>query len=216
MYIEWINQHAVPFPAFSVSTVLNYVPVIATIVTTILSLVLARATLRNVEATDKGLALAHEQFEREWAPELHVKLEQVSAQEAKLIITNLAKASVLLQLVQMRKISHGVPFERMLLNDPLVGGVTWSHSVSDRLLAFTGPHFDGTVAVSVTFYAAGRLFRSDWFRFEIHVHDGKFVRISAITLPARRVRVLETRTPGKFRIDLAQDVARIATEPVER
>lgn len=215
MYIEWINPHAIPFPAISVSTILNYIPVAATIVTTILSLVLARATLRNVEATDKGLELAHEQFEREWAPELHVKLEQVSVKEAKLIITNLAKASVLIQLVQMRKISHAVPFDRMLLDEPLVGGATWSHMATERLLEFIGPDFEGTIATSVTFYAAGRLFRSDWFRFDIHVHDGKFLRIAAITLPARRVRVLETRTPGKFRLDLAQDVTRSTAPTVK-
>src|SRR5690349_13064994 len=52
------------------STLLEYIPVAATIVTTILSVVLARATLRYAKAADRGLELSREQFEREWAPEL--------------------------------------------------------------------------------------------------------------------------------------------------
>ena len=67
-----------------VSILVEYIPVIATVVTTILSVVLARATLRYAKATDKSLALAREEFEREWSPELHIKLERVSASEAKL------------------------------------------------------------------------------------------------------------------------------------
>ena len=48
-----------------VSILVEYIPVIATVVTTILSVVLARATLRYAKATDKSLALAREEFERE-------------------------------------------------------------------------------------------------------------------------------------------------------
>jgi cell division protein FtsL len=65
-----------------VSVLLSYVPIMATVVTCFFSVVLARATLRYVEATDKGLQLAREEFEREWSPELHLKLERVSASEA--------------------------------------------------------------------------------------------------------------------------------------
>src|SRR5438874_4385678 len=104
------------------TTIINYIPVVATVVTCVLSIVLARATLRYAEATDKSLALAREEYEREWSPELHIKLERVSSSEAKIVITNLAKISVLLQLVQLRRPSQGVPFGRYFLNDPLVGG----------------------------------------------------------------------------------------------
>ncbi len=45
-----------------ISILLAYIPVIATVVTTILSVVLARATLRYAKATDKSLALAREEF----------------------------------------------------------------------------------------------------------------------------------------------------------
>jgi len=44
------------------STLLEYIPVAATIVTTILSVVLARATLRYAKAADRGLELSREQF----------------------------------------------------------------------------------------------------------------------------------------------------------
>jgi len=83
----------------------NYIPILATMVTTLLSIVLARATLRYAHATDRMLELTREQFEREWAPELHVRLEKVSATDARVIITNLAKASVLLQLVQLQHLA---------------------------------------------------------------------------------------------------------------
>src|SRR5437588_12566119 len=94
----------------SFGTLVTYIPLIATVVTCFFSVILARATLRYVEATDKGLALAREEFEREWTPDLHIKLERVSATEARVIVTNLAKSSVLLQLLQLRKLSHAVPF----------------------------------------------------------------------------------------------------------
>ncbi len=75
------------------TTLLEYIPVAATIVTTILSVVLARATLRYAKAADHGLELSREQFEREWAPELHVRLERASTADAKIVLTNLARAS---------------------------------------------------------------------------------------------------------------------------
>src|SRR2546421_12914350 len=157
-----------PMRAFvtPVSILVEYIPVIATVVTTILSVVLARATLRYAKATDKSLALAREEFEREWSPELHIKLERVSTSEAKIVVTNLAKISVLLQLVQLRRPSQGVPFGRYFLNDPLVGGMTWTDKIGQRLVAGMGGDFEGQISASVTFYASGRLFRTDWFRFQ--------------------------------------------------
>src|SRR5262249_53536835 len=167
MYAEWIFQRGVSF-----SNLVNYVPVAATVVTTLLSLVLARATLRYVDAADKSLKLAREQFDREWSPELHVRLERISTTDAKIIVTNLGKSSVLLQLLQLRQISHAAPFERCFLNEPVVGGMTWTEHVGDRLLGVTEDDFEGTISASVTFYASGRMFRSDWFRFKIQVCDG--------------------------------------------
>ena len=117
-------QLSVPF-----ANLLNYVPVAATVITCVLSVILARATLRYAEASDKSLALAPEEFEREWSPDLHIKLERLSASDARIVVTNLAKISVLLQLMQLRKISHAVPFQRSFLNDPLVGGMTWTQNM---------------------------------------------------------------------------------------
>ncbi|HEY6337066.1 MAG TPA: hypothetical protein VIW68_01095 [Candidatus Sulfotelmatobacter sp.] len=188
------------------STLVSYIPIIATVVTTLFSVILARATLRYVEATDKGLALAREEFEREWSPELHIKLERVSASEAKIVVTNLAKASVLLQLVQLRKLSHAVPFERTRLNDPLVGGMTWTQEMGKRILACTGDEFEGPIAASMTFYSSGRMYRTDWFRSQIQVRDGRIVVLEPSNIPARRVRVLEHRGRERRR-DFVQDVA---------
>ncbi|HET9283029.1 MAG TPA: hypothetical protein VFR24_13805 [Candidatus Angelobacter sp.] len=188
------------------STLLEYVPVAATIVTTILSVVLARATLRYAKAADHGLELSREQFEREWAPELHVRLERASTSDARIIITNLARASVLLQLVQLRTMTHAMPFERQYLNDPLVGGNAWTQHIGNRILAVTGNDFEGTIAASVSFYSAGRLYRSDWFRFDVEIERGRFEKIDPVTLPARRVRVLATRQADRFRRQMVKDV----------
>src|SRR5438270_10147276 len=113
MHLQWFSQWSAPL-----SFALAYVPLAATIVTTILSLILARATLRYAETTERTLALAREEFEREWSPELHIKLERVSASEARIVVTNLAKISVLLQMVQLRKTAMGVPSLRYFLNEP--------------------------------------------------------------------------------------------------
>src|SRR2546421_3998788 len=194
-----------------ISILLAYIPVIATVVTTILSVVLARATLRYAKATDKSLALAREEFEREWSPELHIKLERVSASEAKIVVTNLAKISVLLQLVQWRKLSHGVPSLRWFLNEPLVGGMTWTENVGKRLIGSTGGGFQGAIAGLVTVYASGRFFRPHWVCFHVEVNRGNILRLDPVNMAARRVQVLEPHNEdGRVKSDLVVDV----TEPV--
>ena len=198
--MQLMNSFRIPF-----TTLVSYIPVIATIVTTLFSVILARATLRYVESTDRGLALAREEFEREWSPDLHIKMERVSASEAKVIVTNLAKASVLLQLLQLRKLSHAMPFERCRLNDPLVGGMTWTQELGRHILACTGKEFEGPIAASMTFYSSGRMFRTDWFRSQIQVRDGRILSLEPSTMPARRVRVIEHKGKERRR-DFVQDV----------
>ena len=115
MHLQWLTQHGIPF-----TLIVEYIPLLATVTTTILSIVLARATLRYAEASDKSLALAREEFERQWSPELHIKLERISSRQTKIVVTNLGKISVLLQMVQLRQLSMAVPSLRSLLNEPLV------------------------------------------------------------------------------------------------
>src|SRR6516162_9010479 len=165
MHLRWISLNAIPF-----STLVTYIPVLATVITCFFSVVLARATLRYVEATDKGLALAREEFEREWSPEVHIKLRRLSASDVEIVVTNLAKASVLLQVLQLRSLTTAAPYDKSVLNDPLMGGMAWTSSVGERLIRITGPEFEGKVDASLTFFAAGRMFRSDWFRFNVMVH----------------------------------------------
>ncbi len=200
MPVSWINSFRI-----LLITLISYIPLIATVLTCFFSVILARATLRYVEATDKGLALAREEFEREWTPDLHIKLERVSSTEAKVIVTNLAKSSVLLQLLQLRKISHAVPFERCRLNDPLVGGMTWSEEMGKRILACTGKEFEGPIAACMTFYCSGRMFRTDWFRSHIQVRDGRILSLEPSNMPARRVRAIERKGPERRR-EFVQDV----------
>src|SRR3984893_1039914 len=194
MHIDSIGSFRIPF-----STLISYIPVMATVVTCFFSVILARATLRYVEATDKSLALAREEFEREWTPDLHIKLERVSPTEARIIVTNLAKTSVLLQLLQLRKLSHALPSERCRINDPLVGGMTWTQEMGKRILACTGTEFEGPIAASMTFYAAGRMFRTDWFRSQIQVRDGRILTLEPSNMPARTDRVIEHKGPDRRR-----------------
>src|SRR5579862_7219584 len=201
MHMQVVDSIRIP-----INTLVGFVPVLATIVTTFFSVVLARATLRQVEATDRSLELAHEEFEREWSPDLHIKIERTSPTEAKLIVTNLAKTSVLLQLLQLRKLSHATPFERCRLNDPLVGGMTWSQEMGKRILACTGQEFEGPIAASMTFYAAGRMFRTDWFRAQIVVREGRIITLEPSTMPTRRVRVVERKGRPERRREFVQDV----------
>src|SRR5580704_2315797 len=200
--LQWFNQHAISF-----TLILAYIPLIATVVTTIVSLVLVRATLRYSEASDRSLALSREQFEREWAPELHIKLERLSNRDARIIATNLAKISVLMQMVQLRKLSMAVPSLRCFLNEPLVGGSTWSDDMGKRFFACTGDHYEGQIAVSITFYAAGRMYRTDWFRFQVQVRNNQLLRLDPVNISARRVRALEPRNgAGASRREMVRDV----------
>ncbi|HLX82579.1 MAG TPA: hypothetical protein VKR59_01690 [Terriglobales bacterium] len=209
--IQWFGQHALSF-----TLILAYVPLIATVVTTVVSLILARATLRYTESSDRSLALAREQFEREWAPELHIKLERTSSRDARIMATNLAKISVLMQMVQLRKLSMAVPSLRYFLNEPLVGGMTWSEDLGKRFFGCTGDDYEGQVAVSLTFYAAGRMYRTDWFRFQVQVHNGSLQKLEPVNIAARRVRVLESRkgvhsTPPEMVRDVVMETVKTKT-----
>ncbi len=205
---QWFSQHIVSF-----TLIVAYIPLVATVATTILSIVLARATLRYAEASDKSLALAREEFERQWSPELHIKLEKVSARQTKIVVTNLARISVLLQMVQLRRLSMVVPSMRTLLNEPLVGGTTWSDDLGKNLTACTGDDYDGQIATCITFYCSGRLYRTDWFRFQVQVSRGEVVRLEPVNIAARRVRILENS--AKTRQELVKDVAAAAAAGAE-
>lgn len=196
---QWFSQHGIPF-----TVVVEYIPLVATVATTILSMVLARATLRYAEASDKSLALAREEFERQWSPELHIKVEMVSSRQTRIVVTNLARISVLLQMVQLRRISMAVPSLRSLLNEPLVGGSTWTDDLGKNFFACTGDDYEGQVAASVTFYASGRLFRTDWFRFQAQVRHGEIMMLEPVNIAARRVSALDEEE--KTQLELVQDV----------
>jgi len=203
--LQWLNQHAVSF-----TLILAYIPLIATVVTTVVSLVLARATVRYTASSDRSLALAREQFEREWAPELHIKLERLSNRDARIMATNLAKISVLMQMMQLRKVSMAVPSLRCFLNEPLVGGTTWSEDLGKRFFACTGEDYEGQIAVSITFYAAGRMYRTDWFRFQVKVRNNQLLQLDPVNISARRVHVLQNKngtgiTPRELVRDVVMD-----------
>ncbi|HVO82609.1 MAG TPA: hypothetical protein VMT28_17910 [Terriglobales bacterium] len=205
MNMQWFSQHSIP-----VSVIVEYIPLIATVTTTILSIVLARATLRYAEASDKSLALAREEFERQWSPELHIKMEKLSSRQAQIAVTNLARISVLLQMVQLRRLAMGVPSLRAFLNEPLVGGSTWTSEVGKHLFSCTGDDYEGQIATCITFYASGRMYRTDWFRFQVQISRGEILRLDPVNIAARRVRVLESA--AKTRQELVKDVVEAAVE----
>jgi hypothetical protein len=186
MQMQWFSQHSLPF-----TLIVAYIPLVATVATTVLSIVLARATLRYAESSDKSLALAREEFERQWSPELHVKLEKLSSRQTNIVVTNLARISVLLQMVQLRQLSMAVPSLRSFLNEPLVGGSTWTDELGKHLFACTGDDYDGQIAASVTFYASGRMYRTDWFRFQVQVKRGEILRLEPVNIAARRAHKLD-------------------------
>ena len=203
MHMPWFSQHSIPF-----QVIVAYIPLVATVATTVLSIVLARATLRYAETTDKGLALAREEFERQWSPELHVKLEATSSRQTKIVITNLGRISVLLQMVQLRQLSLAVPGMRSTLNEALVGGCTWSEEMGNDFFLCTGDDYQGQIAASVTFYASGRLFRTDWFRFEVEIRRREIRRLDPVNIAARRAQTMEAE--DSVQQELVQDVAKAA------
>src|SRR5579863_3935986 len=115
-----------------------------------------------------------------------------------------------------------MPFERCRLNDPLVGGMTWTQEMGKRIVACTGQEFEGPIAASMTFYAAGRMFRTDWFRSQIQVRDGRIISLEPSNMPARRVRVVERKGPERRRREFVQDVTaseasvKVDTKPDEK
>jgi hypothetical protein len=111
-----------------------------------------------------------------------------------------------MQMLQLRKLSMAVPSLRCFLNEPLVGGTTWSDDLGKRFFACTGADYAGQIAVSITFYAAGRMYRTDWFRFQVLVRDGQLLKLDPVNISARRVRALEPEKGASTRRQLVRDV----------
>jgi len=55
----------------------------------------------------------------------------------------------------------------------------------------TGDDYEGQIAASVTFYASGRMFRTDWFRFQVQVSHGEILRLDPVNIAARGARTLD-------------------------
>jgi len=202
MHMQWFSQHSLPF-----TLIVAYIPLVATVATTILSLVLARATLRYAEASDKSLALARDEFERQWSPELHVKLEKANPRKTSIVVTSLGRISVLLQMVQLRQLSLAVPSLRSIVNEPLVGGSTWTDELGKHMFDCTGDDYDGQIAASVTFYASGRMYRTDWFRFHVQVRRGEILQLNPVNIAAQRIRKLDDDDEAQ---EMVKDVASAA------
>jgi hypothetical protein len=64
------------------------------------------------------------------------------------------------------------------------------------------------------------MFRTDWFRSQIQVRDGRIISLEPSNMPARRVRVVERKGPERRR-EFVQDVTadaapnRIEAKPEE-
>lgn len=85
--------------------------------------------------------------------------------------------------------------------------MTWTDEMGKRFFACTGDDYEGTIAASITFYASGRLYRTDWFRFDVHVRRGELLKLEPVNIAARRVRVLVPRGGGsQIRRELTMDV----------
>jgi hypothetical protein len=49
------------------------------------------------------------------------------------------------------------------------------------------------------------MYRTDWFRFQVQVHNSQLLKLEPVNISARRVRVLESRN-GNTRRELVRDV----------
>jgi len=101
-----------------------------------------------------------------------------------------------------------VPSLRSFLNEPLVGGSTWTNELGKHLFACTGDDYEGQIAASVTFYASGRMYRTDWFRFQVQVSRGEILRLDPVNMAARRANKLDEEEEAQQ--ELAKDVVEVA------
>ncbi|HZU21762.1 MAG TPA: hypothetical protein VE998_02955, partial [Terriglobales bacterium] len=66
-----------------------------------------------------------------------------------------------------------------------------TQDLGGHLFACTGDDFEGEIAACVTFYASGRLFRTEWFRYRIEVERKKVLQLEPVNIGARRVRAVQ-------------------------
>jgi len=58
------------------------------------------------------------------------------------------------------------------------------------------------------------MYRTDWFRAQVQVREGRIVSLEPSTMPARRVRVVERDGPERRR-EFAQDVTADVADQTE-
>jgi hypothetical protein len=93
------------------------------------------------------------------------------------------------------------------VNEPLVGGTTWADELGKNLFDCTGDDYEGQIAASVTFFASGRMYRTDWFRFHVQVRRGEILRLDPMNIAAQRVRKLDDEEEAR---EMVKDVASAA------
>jgi hypothetical protein len=97
---------------------------------------------------------------------------------------------------------------RSFLNEPLVGGSTWTNDLGKHLFACTGDDYEGQIAASVTFYASGRMYRTDWFRFQVLVRHGEVLRLDPVNIAARRPHKFDDEEESQQ--ELVKDVVEVS------
>jgi hypothetical protein len=110
-------------------------------------------------------------------------------------------------MVQLRQLSLAVPSLRSIVNEPLVGGTTWTNELGKNVFDCTGDDYEGQIAASVTFFASGRMYRTDWFRFHVQVRRGEILQLNPVNIAAQRVRKLDDDEEAQ---EMVKDVAAAA------
>lgn len=132
----------------------------------------------------RALALAHEQFEQEWKPDLRISLvwrpnqDGVSAK-----VANLVKPSALITAIRIASGSSKdiVTFPK---SDLILGGVATEIAVKSELLQYrelknpSAPIWEtGQIGISFIYYCAGRTLETDWYHLSVSFKDQSIERV---------------------------------------
>jgi hypothetical protein len=164
------------------------VQAIAAMVTGLLTLVLAGITWWYVRLTNASLALAREQFERQWRPFIAIKFVYLAPYKVELVVHNFGNSSVVVSgvLVWPQDVADEKP-GNYLIDQPVDTHQKERVPIDNFLVDALKPNAGATerfaqVKLGVDYYALGSIGRVAYVKYAIRIAHNQVTEVIPITV----------------------------------
>jgi hypothetical protein len=177
--LSWIDNHAAAIQAITSAVIV------------VLTVILARTTMRSTAITREALRITRDQFDREWWIDLHVRILEFElpgnrAEDSVVRITNLGRASVMVEIARLRSsssiggVSVQVPMDRVIAGG-LADEIPFASLREALNHCFVPGHPETarsqewqvvrqSLQISLQCYSARQRYETDWVTFSVEFH----------------------------------------------